>query len=110
MNDSLENALAELIKAGEKPKPKILERVKSFGAASIPRLIEIATSEELNWADSDDPRVFAPLHAIKFLGELRAGGGVEPILPMMAWDEDDWLDHVLPEFFGHIGEPAVASL
>ncbi len=108
--NNLEATLDKLINAGEKPKPEILERVKAFGAVAVPRLIEIATSEELNTAPSDSPRVYAPLHAIQILGELRAVEAIEPLLPMIAWDEDDWLDNYLPDFFGRVGEPAIAPL
>ncbi|MBI5652911.1 MAG: hypothetical protein HZC40_21055 [Chloroflexi bacterium] len=110
MKETLQNALDEMLTTGETIADDLITRIKAFGQIAVPRLIEIATSEELNHTESDDPRVYAPLHAVKILGELRAVESIEPLLPMLAWDDDDWLDNVFPEYFGHIGKPGIAPL
>ncbi|MBI5303807.1 MAG: DUF1186 domain-containing protein [Chloroflexi bacterium] len=110
MADTLKSALEALLDEGEELSNAARDRVKTFGSVAIPPLIEMATSDELNHAPSDEPRVYAPLHAIEILGDLRATQAIEPLLPLVAWDDDDWLDHTLPEFFAKVGEPAIAPL
>lgn len=100
----------ELCRAGEEPAPALLDRVKAHGQAVVPLLIEIAIDDDLHNADSESPKVWAPLHAIQLLGEMGASEAVEPLLPLLDWVDDDWLDQVLPEAFGGMGAPALAPL
>jgi len=101
--------LAELRQAGQDPDQALLDRVKALGPAAVRPLIEMATDESLHGAETESPEVWAPLHAIQILGELGAAEAVEPLLPLLAQD-DEWLDELLPECLGRIGRPALASL
>ena len=105
----LEGLLQRLIRAGQKPERALLDQIKAFGPVAIDPLIAIAIDEDLHFADQARPEIWAPLHAIQLLGELRAPEAIQPLLPLFAWD-DDWLEEALPECFGQIGEPALASL
>ncbi len=105
----LDKLLARLRRAGQQPKRSLLNQVKALGPAVVPPLIAMATDERLHHADGNSPDVWAPLHAIQVLGELRAAEAVEPLLPLMAWD-DDWLAEALPNCFGQIGQPAFEPL
>lgn len=52
----------------------------------IPELIRMATDEELNWADPDSLEVWAPIHAWRALGQLRAEEAREKrSLPLWEW-------------------------
>ncbi len=84
--------------------------------AHIPDLIRMATDPDLNWADSDSLDVWAPIHAWRALGQLRAVPAVEPLLGLLwlrnddNYGYDDWSGEELPEVFGLIGPAAIPAL
>ncbi|HYU76437.1 MAG TPA: hypothetical protein VEL31_27520 [Ktedonobacteraceae bacterium] len=82
-----------------------------LGPEHIPDLIRMATDEELNWADSESLEVWAPLHAWRALGQLRAEAAIEPLLLLFeTMQESDWVTEELPEVFGMIGPAALPAL
>jgi hypothetical protein len=79
-----------------------------FTAEHIPELIRMATDSELNWADSDSLEVWAPIHAWRALGQLKAEEAIAPLLSIMDELEDsDWFNEELPEVFALIGAAAI---
>jgi hypothetical protein len=69
--------------------------------------------EDLHWADGESDEVWAPLHAWRALGALRAEAAIEPLvalLPRIDDYDDDWVMQDLPDVFAQIGEPAVPAL
>jgi tetratricopeptide (TPR) repeat protein len=105
----LKQLLARLRQAGQHPDQGLLDQIKALGPAAAGPLVEIATDEKLHYADQESPEVWAPLHAVRLLGELEAAEAVEPLLPLFGMD-DDWLAEALPEAFGRIGRPALQPL
>ncbi len=86
-------------------------RQLGIGSEHIPELIHMATDEELNLADSESLEVWAPLHAWRALGQLRAEAAIEPLLRLREKLEDDeWLSQDLPLVFSLIGPAALATL
>lgn len=84
-----------------------------FTSEHIPDLIRMATDKDLYWADSESLEVWAPIHAWRVLGQLRAEAAIEPLLGLLAWsnDEDDeWTLEELPGVFGLIGPAALDPL
>jgi hypothetical protein len=84
-----------------------------LGPEHIPDLIRMALDEDLHWADSDSFEVWAPVHAWRALGQLRAEAAVEPLTRLLVRiDEfsDDWVGEELPEVFGMIGPAAIPAL
>ncbi len=82
-----------------------------LGPEHIPDLIRMATDKELNWADSESLEVWAPLHAWRALGQLRAEEAVEPLLSLFEDLEDsDWVGSELPEVFAMIGPAVLPTL
>ncbi|HXG63891.1 MAG TPA: PBS lyase [Blastocatellia bacterium] len=84
-----------------------------FGLTSeqIPDLIRMVTDKELNEAPGDSREVWAPLHAWRALGQLRAGAAIEPLMRLFhEQEDDDWAGTELPTVFGMIGPPAIPSL
>jgi hypothetical protein len=82
-----------------------------LGPEHIPELIRMATDEELNWADSESLEVWAPLHAWRAIGQLRAEAAIEPFLSLLEMgDESDWVLEELPEVYGMIGPAALPTL
>jgi hypothetical protein len=81
--------------------------------AHVPELIRMVQDEDLNWADSESDEVWAPLHAWRALGALRAEAAIEPLvalLPRIDEYDDDWVMEDLPDVFERIGEAAVPAL
>jgi PBS lyase HEAT-like repeat len=82
-----------------------------MGPEQISALIQMATDETLNEASSESPEVWAPVHAWRALGQLRAVEAVEPLLELFdRLEEDDWIHEELPEVFGMIGPAALPPL
>ncbi|MFN8418934.1 MAG: DUF1186 domain-containing protein [Anaerolineae bacterium] len=79
-----------------------------------PELIRMATDRELAHALSESLEVWAPVHAWRALGQLKATSAIEPLIGL--WKhysddlEDDWLLEDLPHVFPHFGVAAVAPL
>jgi hypothetical protein len=86
-------------------------RELGIGPEHIPDLIRMATDEELNEADSESREVWAPIHAWRALGQLRAVEAVEPLLGLFdRLEYDDWVNEELPDVFGMIGPAALPVL
>jgi hypothetical protein len=84
--------------------PNYLE--SGFTDVHIPELIRMATDPELNMAYSDTQEVWAPVHAWRTLGQLKAEDAIEPLIGMLKHiDEDDadWVNEELPKVLGMIG-------
>ena len=82
-----------------------------IGPEHIPDLIRMATDEELHWADEDSLEVWAPIHAWRTLGQLRAEAAIEPLFSLfIELDGNDWVTEELPEVFGMIGPAALPML
>jgi hypothetical protein len=84
-----------------------------IGPEHIPDLIRMVEDDELNWADSDSLEVWAPAHAWRALGQLRAEAAVGPLIRLLyRIDEfqDDWVGEEVPDVFGMIGSPAIPAL
>lgn len=77
----------------------------------IPELIRMATDSDLHWADSESSEVWAPIHAWRTLGKLRAEAAIEPLLDLFdELEDDDWTGEELPEVYGMIGSAAIPAL
>ena len=83
-----------------------------LNAAHVPELIRMALDEQLH--DSDEgTRMWAPVHAFRALGQLRAVSAAEPLIALFQRiDEadDDWIAEQLPVVYGMLGEPAIPVL
>jgi hypothetical protein len=78
-----------------------------FTAEHVPDLLRMAGDDELNWSDPDDPRVYAPLHAWRVLGQLCAAEAAAPLTDLLLRYGDDWAKENIPCVLGLIGEPAL---
>jgi hypothetical protein len=84
-----------------------------FTQEHIPELIRMATDLELEEEEGDSPTVWAPLHAWRALGQLRAVEAIEPLVrQLVMWHDrgDDWAPADLPQVFTLMGPPAVPRL
>jgi len=77
----------------------------------VPELIRMAIDDDLNWADSDSLEVWAPIHAWRALGQLKAEEAIEPLMELFHELEDsDWVGEELPVVYGMIGPEAIPQL
>lgn len=84
-----------------------------FMQEHIPTLIQLATDDTLLWEwDEKNPNpYFAPIHAWRVLGKMRAEAAIEPLVALFNLDEDHEpiLDD-LPDVLAQFGETAIPAL
>jgi len=113
MSASYSSPVSELLIVGDCRDFREWPNYLDLGLRSehVPELIEMATDNELNWADSESLEVWAPVHAWRALGQLRAVSAVEPLLHLFHKLEDsDWASDELPQVYGMIGREAIPAL
>ncbi len=83
-----------------------------LGPEHVSELILMATDEDLNWADPESLEFWAPVHAWRALGQLRATIASEPLLELFQEVDEgnDWAGDELPEVYGMIGRAAIPAL
>jgi len=112
----------------ESPYPQPVEKLLSYGncldllewpnylklgltQAHVPDLIRMATDTALNEADVDSLEVWAPVHAWRALGQLRAEEAILPLMELFEQSEEsEWVLEELPEVYGMIGPRAIPPL
>lgn len=83
---------------------------QGFTDADVAELISVMRDEEL-WESSDEEvDSWAPLHAWRILGQLKARQSIGPMIEMLNQDPDDYQMSELPWALGLIGRPAIAPL
>ena len=84
-----------------------------FAREHAPALIHMAVDDDLYDAATDDPRVWAPIHAWRALGVLKVPEAVKPLIGLL-WRigecDDDWVGEEIPDVLAGIGEPALGPL
>lgn len=104
------DALLSLGKARVQKWPDYPEKF-NLTTANVSELIRMATDADLNFADSDSLEGWAPIHAWRALGQLRAEAAIEPLLSIAEeMEESDWYREEMPEVFGIIGPAAIPSV
>jgi len=82
-----------------------------LGAEHIPDLLRMTADEELWEAGEDASENWAPVHAWRALGQLRAVNAVEPLLHLLVERvRDDWAIDELPQVYGLIGAAAIPTI
>lgn len=99
--------LGEIVRGG-----RTSDSQAGFSAEHVPELIRMATDTELHQAPQDQPAVWAPLHAIRALGELKAEAAIEPLVRALRLidDGDDWIGGELAAALGKIGPASLPAL
>ena len=115
----LELGVAEKVKQlrreGMRPSEQLARSIIRAGHAAVGPLLTLATDTDL--LHEDAPECFAPLHALRLLGELGAIEIIEPLLRQfpvsLDYDQEDlpqtWVNEV-SQIIGHLGAPAVEPL
>jgi hypothetical protein len=76
--------------------------------ADVPELIRMATDPDL-W-ETKGIATWAPVHAWRSLGQLRAVEAIEPLMQLFGDEENDWASEELPTVYDLIGPPAISAL
>lgn len=79
----------------------------------VPNLIRMMQDERLYWAGSESDEVWAPIHAWRTLGQLRAESAIDAILemfPTIDSNDSDWEQGELPRVLGMIGSAAIPAV
>lgn len=109
-------AVGKLLKLGEvEDEYKWMNYISRFGfnESHIPDLIRMATEYKFDDEDEDSPVVWAPVHARRALGQLKAAEAAEPLIVLFhKLDEynDDLLIRDIREIYSMIGYKAIPYL
>jgi len=83
----------------------------NFTETDIPDLIDIVSDESLHNAKTDGKEVWAPLHAWRALGQLKAAQAIQPLIDQFeTLCDDDWALSEIQKVMGMIGKPAIKPL
>ena len=105
----------QLRRAGYQPAEHLTRHILQSGAAARQPLLELALETDL--LHGDEPECFAPIHALRLLGELGSTEIIEPILGAYPL-EQEYSDEQLPlmwadegtQMIGRMGEAAAEPL
>jgi hypothetical protein len=82
-----------------------------LGSTDIPALLRMANDHDLWELSPEEPRAWAPIHAVRALGQLKAVEAIDLLVDLdRRFPEDDWLSNSLPSVFGMLGPAALPAL
>ena len=105
----------QLRREGLRPSEQLARSITKAEHAAIGPLLAVATDTDL--LHQEAPECFAPIHALRLLGELGAVEIIEPLLRQfpvsLEYDEEElpqmWVQEVA-QIIGHLGAPAIEPL
>jgi hypothetical protein len=115
----LELGVAEKVKQlrreGLRPSEQLVRSITKAGHAALNPLLLLAT--DVDMLHQEAPECFAPLHALRLLGELDSTEIIEPLLRQfpvsLDYDEEElpqlWVQEST-QIIGHLGAPAIEPL
>src|SRR5215216_3953466 len=105
----------QLRREGMRPSEQLVRSITRAEGAALGPLLALATDVEL--LHEEPPECFAPIHALRLLGELGAVEIIEPLLrqfPVSLDYEDEELPQLwvreVDQIIGHLGAPAIELL
>ena len=105
----------QLRRAGTRPSERLAQNILRAGPAAVGPLLALAIDTDL--LEEEAPECYAPLHALRLLGELRPLEMIQPLLREFPLDSpfpDDELIRLwqieVPQMIGRIGAAAVEPL
>src|SRR5262245_43884910 len=112
---AIADKVKQLRREGLRPSERLARTITNAGPAAIGPLLALATEVEL--LHEDEPECFAPIHALRLLGELRPIEVIQPLLRELPVELDYegeelpemWADEV-PQIIARMGGPAVEPL
>ena len=113
--DSYRPPVDKLLLLGEARRQHSMFDCSTLGLTPehVPELIRMALDEQLHAGPGDSKIVYAPVHAMWALAELRAEAAVVPLLGLLRWvdeQQDDWVGECLPIVLARIGPASLAPV
>jgi hypothetical protein len=109
--------IPQLRRVGPRPPEKLVQRILALGSAAVEPLLELAIDQDALY--EEPPICYAPIHALRLLGELRATEMIGELLAAYPMDEGldpderspatQW-DADLPQVLGSWGTDAIELL
>ena len=82
-----------------------------FTEEHVPELIKMARETDLIFSESEEFENWAPVHAWRVLGQLKAKEASEPLMNLFhELEDEDWSDEELPTVFALIGTSTLPFL
>jgi hypothetical protein len=82
-----------------------------LGPEHVPALLAMVVDESLDASDRESGEYWAPVHAWRALGQLRAEEAIAPFIALLdEWPDADYFHEEVPEIFGMIGPVALPAL
>jgi hypothetical protein len=111
----ISDKVKQLRREGLRPAERLARAITNAGTAALGPLLALAIDTDL--LHEEPPEAFAPLHALRLLGELNSVEIIEPLLrafPVLLDYEDEelpqsWVEEA-PQIIGHLGAPAIEPL
>ena len=105
----------QLRREGMRPSEQLVRSITRAEGAAVGPLMALATDVDL--LHEDQPECFAPIHALRLLGEVGSTEIIEPLLRQfpvsMDYDEEElpqlWAQEA-PQIIGHLGAQAIDPL
>ena len=105
----------QLRRAGLRPGERLVQHILRAGKAAVAPLLDLALETDL--LHDDLPECFAPLHALRLLGELRPPEMLAPLLDALPLElyyaeeelPETWASEV-PQIIGRLGADVVEPL
>jgi hypothetical protein len=95
-------------------EPRVDYLSLGLGPDDVPELIRLAQDDALWQADGETPEVWAPVHAWRALGDLRAQEAIEPMVALLGKPDpdefDDFIGEDFPDIFAQLGPAAIPPL
>jgi hypothetical protein len=88
--------------------PNYVEEL-DFTLEDVPELVRLGLDVAFDDLTLDDPEMWAPIHAWRVLGQLRAETAIEPLIALLGRD-DDWVGEELLAVFSLMGGAAIPGL
>jgi hypothetical protein len=112
---AIADRVKQLRREGLRPSDQLVRSITKAGEAAIGPLLALAVDVDLLHAD--EPECFAPIHALRLLGEVGTPAIVEPLLreyPIeLDYEEEElpqlWIDEA-PQIIAHLGAAVVEPL
>src|SRR4051794_21024101 len=111
----INDKVKQLRREGLRPSEQLVRTITKAGTVAIEPLLALATETDL--LHEDAPECFAPIHALRLLGEIGSATIIEPLLRtfpiQLDYEEEElplsWVKEVA-QIIGHLGAAAAEPL
>jgi HEAT repeat protein len=95
MSETYRDPVAQLLTLGDpRQEGRMASEWRDYPALGltaehVPELVRMTLDKDLHWTALEGAEVWAPLHAWRALGQLRAESAIEPLLRLLNRIDDD---------------------